>query len=88
MQHDLCRLNLYQMSLNVRLPFTGKYLRSNPIARAGFLLYLLLIHLWTFVLFIFHAHGFETVHGDFGGGGVPHGPHALMQAHEPLATNP
>jgi hypothetical protein len=68
---------------------TGKYLRSNPLARAGFLLYLFLIHLWTFALFIFHAHGFETVHGDFGGGvGVPHGPHALMQAQNIVAVNP
>jgi hypothetical protein len=67
----------------------GKYLRSNPLARAGFLLYLFLIHLWTFALFIFHAHGFETVHGDFGGGvGVPHGPHALMQAQDTVAANP
>ena len=60
---------------------TGKYLRRNPIARAGFIFYLLLIHIWTFVLLFFHAHSFETTHADFGAGaGVPHGPHALMAA--------
>jgi len=76
--------------LGIRFSSTGKYLRANPLARAGFLLYLFLIHLWTFVLLFFHAHGFETVHGDFGAGHeVPHGPHALMQAHDPAAiANP
>jgi len=73
--------------LGIRFSSTGKYLRANPLARAGFLLYLFLIHLWTFVLLFFHAHGFETVHGDFGAGHeVPHGPHALMQAHDPAAV--
>ena len=42
-----------------------------------------MIHLWTFFLIFVHAHGYETVHGDFGAGqGVPHGPHALMM-HNP-----
>jgi len=35
-------------------------------------LYLLLLHLWTFALLVFHAHGFETVHGDFGQGSLMH----------------
>lgn len=65
---------------------TGKYLRQNPLARAGFLLYLLVIHFWALALLVFHAHSYETIHGDFGAGHqLPHGPHALMHAHEPQA---
>lgn len=64
---------------------TGKYLRKNPLARAGFICYLSLIHAWTFVLLFFHAHNFEVEHGDFGAGiGMPHGPHALMQQRQPV----
>jgi hypothetical protein len=63
---------------------TGKYLRYNPLARGGFLLYLLLLHMWTLVVFFVHTHRFETVHGDFGAGQqLAHGPHALMQHHDP-----
>jgi hypothetical protein len=46
------------------------------MARAGFIVYLLLVHLWTFVLLFFHAHNFETVH-DYDSVSV--GPHALLQ---------
>ena len=61
---------------------SGKIMRKNPLARAGFIAYLLLIHIWTFILIFFHAHNFESVHGDFGAGvSVSHGPHALMQQH-------
>jgi len=62
---------------------SGKYLRRNPLARAGFIFYLILIHLWTFVLLFFHAHSFNTIpEGEFGGMvGNSHGPHALMQQH-------
>ena len=35
----------------------GSYFRSDAIARGFFLLYLLLLHLWTFALVVFHAHG-------------------------------
>jgi hypothetical protein len=62
---------------------TGKYLKRNPLARAGFIFYLLLIHLWTFVLLFVHAHNFEE-HSDFGAA-TPHGPHALMQQAPKLA---
>lgn len=59
---------------------TGKYLRRNPLARGGFILYLIMLHTWTFVVLFFHAHKFETIHGDFGAGHqMAHGPHALMQ---------
>ena len=56
---------------------TGKYMKRNPLARAGFIFYLLLIHVWTFVLLFFHAHNFEE-HSDFGAISPP-GPHALVQ---------
>lgn len=35
---------------------TGSRFRSDPIARAFFLLYLIILHLWAFCLVIFHAH--------------------------------
>jgi hypothetical protein len=59
---------------------SGKVLRFNPAVRLLFIMYLLLLHLWTFLLIVIHAHGFEAVHGDFGAGSsTAHGPHALMQ---------
>lgn len=60
---------------------TGKYLRRNPLARAGFIFYLILIHLWTFVLLFFHAHSFDTYpeRDPIAGNAYPHGPHAIMQ---------
>lgn len=58
---------------------SGKYLRKNPIARAGFIFYLILIHLWTFALLFFHAHSFGAERCDFQEGvRISHGPHALM----------
>ena len=68
---------------------TGKFLRHNPLARGGFILYLLLLHMWTFVVLFLHTHRFETVHGDFGAGQqFAHGPHALMQYHDPDIFKP
>ena len=62
---------------------SGKYLRRNPLARAGFILYLIMIHLWTFVLLFFHAHSFDTNTGrDFG-----HGPHALLRPHSNIIND-
>mmetsp|Transcript_6492 Transcript_6492/g.13791 ORF Transcript_6492/g.13791 Transcript_6492/m.13791 type:complete len:814 (+) Transcript_6492:83-2524(+) len=61
---------------------TGKYLRRNPIARAGFIFYLMLIHLWTFVLLFFHAHSFDIIPNGSSAGHYSHGPHAMMQQHE------
>jgi len=46
----------------------GIYFRYNPLARAGFVLYFILLHLWTFSLIVFHVHSTEPVHGDFGQG--------------------
>jgi len=59
---------------------TGKYLRRNPLARAGFIFYLILIHLWTFLLLFFHAHSFDTISDrDFGPNTkYSHGPHAMI----------
>ena len=46
-------------------------------------LYLILLHLWTFALLVFHAHNIEPVHGDFG---PLHGPGSLM--HQQLVMQP
>lgn len=63
---------------------TGKYLRRNPLARGSFILYLIMLHTWTFVVLFLHAHKFETIHGDFGAGHqMAPGPHALMQQSNP-----
>jgi chromosome segregation ATPase len=35
----------------------GSYFRRDPFARAVFLLYFMILHLWAFCLLIFHAHG-------------------------------
>ena len=53
------------------------------MARAGFIVYLLLIHLWTFVLLFFHAHNFETIQGDYNYVSV--GPNALLEQHKQIA---
>ena len=64
---------------------TGKYLRKNPVARAGFIVYLLLIHVWTFVLLFFHAHNFEALKADDMAMAV--GPHALIDFHKRNVEN-
>lgn len=64
---------------------TGKYLRKNPMARAGFIVYLLLIHIWTFVLLFLHAHNFETLKADDIAMAV--GPHALIDFHKRNVEN-
>jgi hypothetical protein len=78
------------MSLNAfHLFSSGKYLKRNPLARAGFIFYLVLIHLWTFVLLFFHAHSFDTIaERDSGAGdGYSHGPHAIMQQQQILKSH-
>jgi hypothetical protein len=53
---------------------TSKILRHNPYARLLFVLYLAVLHLWTFALLVFHAHSSTAAI-------VPsHGPQAMMQA--------
>jgi hypothetical protein len=39
-------------------------LHQNPFARGAFLLYIIVLHLWTFALLMYHAHSFD--HHDFG----------------------
>eukprot|EP00978_Attheya_sp_CCMP212_P031180 scaffold117077_cov65-Attheya_sp.AAC.1 len=53
----------------------GAIMRQNPLARGGFLLYLLILHVWTFCLLLFHTG--ETPCYDT----LPHGPDALFQHH-------
>jgi hypothetical protein len=43
---------------------TGSFMRHEPLARIGFMCYLMTLHLWTFALIIFHTT--EEPHGDFG----------------------
>lgn len=63
---------------------TGKYLRRNPLARAGFILYFFMIHIWSFVLLSFHAHHLETSsYGHKPAFAV--GPDSLVKHHEMIA---
>lgn len=43
---------------------TGYFMRHEPFARLGLLLYLTVLHLWSFALVVFHTT--EVEHGDFG----------------------
>lgn len=43
---------------------TGSFMRHEPYARLGLLLYLVILHLWSFALVAFHTT--EVEHGDFG----------------------
>jgi hypothetical protein len=43
---------------------TGAFMRTEPFARLGFLLYLVILHTWSFALVLFHT--VEVEHGDFG----------------------
>jgi len=43
---------------------TGSFMKNEPLARLGFLLYLLTLHVWSFALVVFHTT--EVEHGDFG----------------------
>jgi len=44
----------------------GSYFRSDPFARAFFLFYLMILHLWAFFLVVFHAHGTLEPSSDVG----------------------
>jgi hypothetical protein len=44
---------------------TGGFMRHEPFARLGFLVYLMTLHIWTFALVAFHT-VVEVPHGDFG----------------------
>uniref|UniRef100_A0A7R9U461 Golgin-84 n=1 Tax=Pinguiococcus pyrenoidosus TaxID=172671 RepID=A0A7R9U461_9STRA len=43
-------------SLDRFVLYTGRVLRANAVARAVFLAYLFMLHLWTFTLIAFHTH--------------------------------
>ena len=51
---------------------TGSFMRHEPLARIGFMFYLMTLHLWTFALVAFHTT--EAMHGDFGGSLNEHNP--------------
>lgn len=63
---------------------TGKYLRRKPLARAGFILYLLMVHMWTFLLLFFHAHNIETSRAEYGSN-IAVGPDSLLEKHKDIA---
>lgn len=56
------------------LAAASKILRSNPYARLVFVLYLAILHLWTFALLVFHAHASTSVIDP------SHGPQSVVQA--------
>lgn len=64
---------------------TGAFMKHEPLARLGFVLYLCILHLWSFCLVVFHASTYEDVHGDFGSMGDPsgHGPQHLLGNNQP-----
>ena len=43
---------------------TGSFFRHEPLARLAFMLYLIILHLWSFALVMFHMA--EEPHADFG----------------------
>ena len=45
---------------------TGYYFKTEPIARAFFLVYLFILHLWAFCLVLSHAHGTLEPSADVG----------------------
>lgn len=51
-------------ALDVWMVETGSFLRHEPLARLAFLLYLIILHLWSFALVVFHTA--EEPHADFG----------------------
>ena len=51
-------------AVDVWMVETGSFMRHEPLARIGFMFYLMTLHLWTFALVVFHTT--ETPHGDFG----------------------
>jgi ElaB/YqjD/DUF883 family membrane-anchored ribosome-binding protein len=63
---------------------SGKFLKYNPLARLLFVAYLLVLHLWTFAVLAFHAHGMESIHGDFAGSAVGRAGH--VDRNPPLAA--
>jgi hypothetical protein len=42
----------------------GKFLRNEPVARLGFLLYLVLLHLWALCVLALHSQNLEKLHAD------------------------
>lgn len=38
---------------------TGRFLRSYPLVRLGFVFYLLLLHLWALFILVLHTHGLD-----------------------------
>lgn len=50
---------------------TCSFMKHEPIARLGLLVYIFVIHFWSFALVLFHSSSYEEVHGEFGSMGDP-----------------
>jgi chromosome segregation ATPase len=61
----------------------GSLMKNEPLLRLGFVLYLCVLHLWSFCLVVFHASSYEDVHGDFGSMSDPESTSSLMRNNQP-----
>lgn len=62
---------------------TGSLMKKEPLLRLGFVLYLCVLHLWSFCLVVFHASSYEDVHGDFGSMTDPEATSSLLRNNQP-----
>lgn len=62
---------------------TGSLMKKEPLLRLGFVLYLCILHLWSFCLVVFHASSYEDVHGDFGSMSDPDAISSLLRNNQP-----
>jgi hypothetical protein len=59
----------------------GSHFRHYPMSRLAFMMYLLVLHTWTFFLLVYHAHA-------QGGVGGEHGPEAMMRSYHYMEQAP
>jgi len=60
----------------------GSHFRYSPISRLGFILYLVILHMWAFFLIVYHAHAQGTVGGDH------YGPESLLHSYRHMEQLP
>ena len=75
-------------ALDAWLVDTGAFMKQEPLARLGLMMYFFILHFWSFCLVMFHASSYEEVHGDFGSMGDPtaalqNPASPLMKEHQP-----
>ena len=59
----------------------GSHFQHYPMSRLAFMMYLLVLHIWTFFLLVYHAHA-------QGGVGGEHGPEAMMRSYHYMEQAP